>query len=58
MMCKTPAKLYHQRTNTQVFTGQMPFFPTNSVRALKGIPIKNTVGYKIIKPAVADYGNQ
>jgi len=32
---------HHQQTNTQLFTGRMPFLsPTNSVEALKGFILK------------------
>jgi len=35
---KLQSNHYHQQTNTQLFTSQMPFLsPTNSVKALKGI---------------------
>jgi len=34
---KLQSNHHHQQTNTQLFTGQMPFMsPTNSVKALKG----------------------
>jgi len=41
---KLRSNYHHQQTNTQLFTGRMPFLhPTNSVKALKGKVIMSVI---------------
>ena len=49
---KLQSNCHHQQTNTQLFTGQMPFLSPNSVRALKG-----NASYCIIKTANLNFAS-